>query len=247
MCGIFGFITRAGEGPEIARLRRLALITQTRGEHAFGLAWLNSDGAIQTFKRPGPAQACLDELDRCRDAIIVVGHCRYATHGSPQDNRNNHPHASGGGQLIHNGVVHNHDDLVRQYDLRPQTECDSEVLGLLMARCPGTTNQRAAWAANQAMGDLAMLAVWRKPARLLVARRGRPLHFGQGRDGYYFGSLPDGLPGRAQAVTDRTSRVLGYEGGELALVGQPIALGPGGAEVVDAQFDHPNTLRISDL
>lgn len=247
MCGIFGFITRQGEGPEIARLRRLALITQTRGEHAFGLAWLNSDGAIETFKRPGPAQNYLDELERCRDAIIVIGHCRYATHGSPADNRNNHPHPVGAGQFVHNGVVHNHEDLVERYGLRPQTQCDSEVLGLLMVRCPGTSNQRAAWAANQALGDLAMLAVWRKPARLLVARRGRPLHFGQAAHGYYFASLPEGLPGRPGVVTDRTSRVLGYQDGELALVGQPIALGPGGTGVGGAQIDHPNTLEIQEL
>lgn len=237
MCGIFGFITKRGEGPQIALLRRIALITQTRGEHAFGLAWLNAQGTIQTFKRPGPAQMHLDQLERCRDAIIVVGHCRYATHGSPADNRNNHPHPAGAGRLVHNGVVHNHDDLVERFCLRPRTQCDSEVLGLLMARCPGTANHRAAWAANQALGDLAMLAIWRKPARLLVARRGRPLHVGQGRDGYYFASLAAGLPGRAQAVPDRTSRVLAHRDGELDLVGQPIALGPGGS-----QFDHSNTL-----
>lgn len=241
MCGIFGFITREGEGPEIARLRRLAMITQTRGEHAFGLAWLNESGSIQTFKTPGPAQNHLDELERCRDAIIVIGHCRYATHGSPSDNRNNHPHPVGTGQFVHNGVVHNHAGLIERYDLRPQTQCDSEVLGLLMARCPGTANQRAAWAANQAVGDLAMLAMWRKPARLLVARRGRPLHFGQAAHGYYFASLPDGLPGRPGAVTDRTSRVLAYQGGELGLWSEPIALGPGGTDVGDGQLNHPNT------
>ena len=39
-------------------------------------------------------------------AAVVVGHCRYATHGSPRDNRNNHPHPAGSGQLMHNGVVH---------------------------------------------------------------------------------------------------------------------------------------------
>ena len=57
MCGIFGFISSEGKGPEVARLRRLALITQSRGDHAFGLAWLDEDGSIQTFKRPGPAKA----------------------------------------------------------------------------------------------------------------------------------------------------------------------------------------------
>ena len=72
MCGIFGFITREGEGPQIARLRRLALITQTRGEHAFGLAWLGADGAIQTFKRPDPAQMKPEVVVRRADAESIL-------------------------------------------------------------------------------------------------------------------------------------------------------------------------------
>ncbi len=233
MCGIFGFITRQGEGPEIARLRRLAMITQRRGEHAFGLAWLNAGGAIQTFKRPGPAQMYLEELNRCRDAIIVIGHCRYATHGAPGENRNNHPHPAGGGELVHNGVVHNHQELVGQYHLKPQSACDSEVLGLLMARCPGTIAQRSAWAANQALGPLAMLGLWGNPARLLVVRNGRPLHCGEGREGWYLASLAQGLPGRVRAVSEHSTRVLAYEKGELRMDGEPIGL---------AGFNHPNTL-----
>ena len=223
MCGIFGFISRAGEGPDLARLRRIALITQTRGEHAFGLAWLDRQNRIQTFKRPGPAEDHLDALEQCRDAIVVVGHCRLATHGSPQDNRNNHPHPAGRGYLVHNGVVHNHLDLAQRYGLRPRSACDSEVLGLLMARCPGLLVQRVAWTASQTCGDLALLGLWRKPARLLVARRGRPLHFGEGRTGFYFASLPEGLPGRVQAITDHSVHVLTYESGALHLDSRAIA------------------------
>jgi hypothetical protein len=26
---------------------------------------------------------------------LVIGHCRWATHGAPKDNRNNHPHQAG--------------------------------------------------------------------------------------------------------------------------------------------------------
>lgn len=242
MCGIFGFITSEGEGPEIGRLRRLALITQTRGEHAFGLACLGADGTtFEIFKRPGPAHRYLDELERCRRAVVVIGHCRYATHGSPLDNRNNHPHVAGGGFLAHNGVIYNHQDLARRFRLRPQTECDSEILGLLMARCPGTIAQRAAWTTNQARGPLAMLGLWRRPARLLVVRRGKPLHLGQGRDGFYFASLPDGLPGRVRAVTEDSARVLAHENGALRLADGPIDLAADG-HLGSGLFNHPNTL-----
>lgn len=55
------------------------------------------------------------------------------------------------------------------------------------------------------------------------------------------------LPGRPHAVTDRTSRVLGYQNGQLGMVGQPIVLEPGGAEVGEARFDHLNTLKMLEL
>ena len=130
----------------------------------------------------------------------------------------------GAGVFVHNGVVYNHRDLAQRHQLQMQTECDSEVLGLLATRCGGTLAQRAAWVANQAMGDLAILGLWARPARLLVARRGRPLHVGVGAGGYYFASLPQGLPGKPVAVTDATSRLLRYEQRELRLEGQPIQL-----------------------
>lgn len=210
MCGIFGYITHHGQGPQVARLRRIALMTQSRGEDAFGLAWLEADGQMGIFKRQGPAQDWLDELERCRSAVALIGHCRWATHGAPTDNRNNHPHAAGRGWLAHNGVVRNYSELAQQFQLGLKTQCDSEVLGLLMARCPGSLKQRSAWAANQARGDLAILGLWRRPARLLVVRRGKPLHLGQGRDGAYFASLPEGLPSKPQTVADGTTRVLEY-------------------------------------
>jgi len=224
MCGIFGFVTSGGQGPDISRLRRIAVITQTRGDHAFGLAWLDADGDIDTFKRPGPAKSHLDELERCRNAVVVIGHCRYATHGSPRDNRNNHPHAAGAGLFVHNGVIFNHDQLARRHGLSMRSQCDSEILGLLMGRCGGSIAQRSAWAANQAFGDLAMLGLWRDPARILIARRGRPLCFGRGRDGFYFASLPEGLPGEVKAVADYSTRVLAFRDGAVGLEGAAIRL-----------------------
>jgi glucosamine 6-phosphate synthetase-like amidotransferase/phosphosugar isomerase protein len=210
MCGVFGFITKNGNGPDLARLRRIAIETQQRGHHAFGLAWLDAQGAIHTFKRPGPATANLGDLAACRGATAVIGHCRWATHGAPEVNRNNHPHRAGRGWFVHNGVVRNHTSLVHQFRLAPETECDSEVLGLLIARFPGALGLRAARAAELVEGPLAMLGLWRKPARLLVVRNGNPLSFAETTGGFYFGSLPGELPGRVLSITDEYAGVLTY-------------------------------------
>ena len=215
MCGIFGFITKNGRGPDLARLKRIAIETQQRGNHAFGLAWLGRDGGIHTFKRPGPATANLGDLDQCRGAAVLIGHCRWATHGSPSDNRNNHPHPAGRGWFVHNGVVQNHASLVRKYQLAMRSQCDSEVLGLLMAKFPGALGLRAARAAEMAEGRLAILGLWRKPARLLIVRNGNPLSFGETDGGFYFGSLPEELPGKVVSLTDRYAGALVYDRGEI--------------------------------
>ena len=217
MCGLFGFITKDGDGPDLDRLQRIATETEARGRHAFGLAWVGLDGRLHTFKRPGPATDCLGDLEACRRAAAVIGHCRWATHGDPKDNRNNHPHPAGRGWLVHNGVVRNHAALAKHYRLPVQTECDSEVLGLLIARHAGALELRAAHTAVLADGPLALLGLWANPVRLLMARRGRPLFFGESRHGFYFGSLPGKLPGQVKPLFDHIACTLTYHGGGLKL------------------------------
>jgi len=222
MCGIFGFASTDGRGPDLARLRWIAAETEARGRHAFGLAWVDASGAMHAFKRPGAATAALGDLDACRHAVAIIGHCRWATHGDPQDNRNNHPHPAGRGWLVHNGVVRNYAALLRRYRLRPRTDCDSEVLGLLMMRRAGTLAQRAAWAAGQTEGPLALLGLWRNPVRLVVVRRGNPLWFAHTPGGLYFASLPAGLPSQVFPVADDSVSVLRLDDGSLRHPDLPI-------------------------
>jgi glucosamine--fructose-6-phosphate aminotransferase (isomerizing) len=218
MCGIFGFITTSGRGPELHRLKRIAEETQSRGVHAFGLAWI-ADEEIHVFKRPGSASADPNDLNRCRGAKVVIGHCRYATHGDPRDNRNNHPHAAGSGYFVHNGVVVNHADLTWRHRLVQRTQCDSEVLGLLLAKTSGKLISRAARVARMATGPLAILGIWRNPMRLVIVRNGNPLCFGETEDGFYFGSLPGELPGQAASLVDRYAGVLTFTGDDLLVEG----------------------------
>jgi hypothetical protein len=79
-----------------------------------------------------------------------------------------------------------------------------------MARFVGTLGWRAVQTARVAEGRLAMLGVWRKPARLLIVRNGNPLCFGETDGGFYFGSLADQLPGNVTAVTDGYAGVLSF-------------------------------------
>lgn len=59
---------------------------------------------------------------------------------------------------------------------------------------------------------------------MLLVRRGRPLHFGQGHGGFYIASLAAGLPGKVKAVADRSARVLAYDNGDVRLDGDALPL-----------------------
>jgi len=193
MCGIFGFISKQGRPIDLAIAKRVARDTEIRGNHAFGFAWIGADGKMHVFKRPGPASANLDDLDRARDAVALIGHCRWATHGAADDNRNNHPHPCGKGALVHNGVIRNHFTL--GVGLTRATECDTEVLcHLIKGRGCNLTN--VVEAINASHGPLAILALWRKPIRLVVAKRGNPVFASQVKYGVYFGSRYQALPGK---------------------------------------------------
>jgi hypothetical protein len=238
VCGCFAYITKHGRGPDVQILKALAVVTETRGRDAFGLAWLNAGEPIQTFKRAGAASDNLDDLMQCAVAQVVIAHCRWATHGSPKRHENNHPHQAGAGFIVHNGVIAEHATIAQEHKLDTITDCDSEVFGLLMAKFRGKLRDRAARAAVIASGNMAVLGIWANPARLLVLRDSRPLHFGETEDGIYFASLAACLPGSPAMLTDARARVLTYEGGKLYL-GSTDLIFPRAAEPVEVPVTAP--------
>jgi glucosamine 6-phosphate synthetase-like amidotransferase/phosphosugar isomerase protein len=206
MCAIFGFIAKADRSPRIETLAAIARGNIVRGPHAFGFAWIDDHGRLHCYKQTGRVTDHLGVLALARNARMLVGHLRYATHGDYTDNINNHPHPADGGWLVHNGVVHNYRDLVREKRLWPVSECDSEALGLLIERASGTLRERTAKAIKLTDGNLAMLGLWSRPATMIAARRGNPLHTAEASEGLYLATLASGLPGRPREVAD--NRVL---------------------------------------
>lgn len=208
MCGVFGFIASDEAGPNIERLADLAVSAERRGPHAFGWAYLNADGRLLHYKSPGRVSEHLDLLEDLVGARAVIGHCRFATAGSPENNLNNHPFACDGGFIIHNGVIPEAEEIAARLSLRPVSECDSELLSLLVETAEGRTYRERVLAAVEAVMPparaLVLAGLW-KPGRLVLARAGNPLFVGRGRRGLYFGSSPGPLPS-ARSMADHTVR-----------------------------------------
>lgn len=200
MCGVFGFVAKDKGELNMKILERIARVTQRRGPHAWGMAWIDSRGRLKMFKQSGRISDSLGLLTMARDARMLIGHCRFATQGDPENNLNNHPHTCDGGFIVHNGVIHDYREIQDKHDLHPVTDCDSETLGLLIEQGAGDLLTRCVKATNAVTGSpLVLLGLW-KPDRLVVVRRGNPLHTGETNRGYYLASLADGLPGEVNAV-----------------------------------------------
>ena len=112
----------------------------------------------------------LRELSILRDARAAICHCRWVTNGSALHNINNHPHPSDGGWIVHNGTIHNHRFLVSSHGLAPSSECDSEVAGLLIEELTGTIRDRVRKTVNLCDGPLALVGLWPRPQRMVIAR-----------------------------------------------------------------------------
>jgi glucosamine 6-phosphate synthetase-like amidotransferase/phosphosugar isomerase protein len=224
MCGVFGFVSRDGGKVNLDVLGRIAEVTERRGPHAFGFAWIDRRGRTKCFKQTGRISDHLGLLMMAADARLLVGHCRFATQGSSEDNINNHPHPADGGWIVHNGVIREYARLVDWFDLYPVSGCDSEVLGLLIEQGAGNVLDRCRSAVRVASPDagtlfgqpLVLLGLWPRPDRLVAVRRGNPLHFGRTEQGYYLASLADGLPGEVHAIKDNTARLFTRKGVEHA-------------------------------
>lgn len=134
MCRILGFSLGANkeelDAGEIAAILFPALVHQ--GPHAYG--WMSWDGeSIEHEKFPGRCDTkaawenILENVDPA--ARWFVGHTRYATHGSPENNVNNHPVPHRNIIGVHNGVLRNHDSILAITGREdPTCEVDSEAI-----------------------------------------------------------------------------------------------------------------------
>ncbi len=131
MCGFIGFTGRKpAKDILIDGLERL----EYRGYDSAGIALLNDDDSLTVKKKAGR----VSELrEMCKEgeysSTCGIGHTRWATHGGVTG-VNAHPHRCGKVALIHNGIIEDYNDIIREYGLSDKlvSETDTEVVAALL-------------------------------------------------------------------------------------------------------------------
>ena len=102
-------------------------------------SWCNPDAwGIFTdsfrYKETGNYKTKDSVINSLKDTDWVVGHNRYATTGDKEKLKNNHPFESRNFRLVHNGVIHNHKELITEHKLSYKGDTDSLVILYLIEK-----------------------------------------------------------------------------------------------------------------
>jgi len=147
MCSIFGigfykdhkFKDEATLTGVISRLFKEAEIS---GRRASGISIMR-EKTVHVLRRPvsGSKLAATDEYmdfmnsslkDMCgaNRLMSIIGHCRWPTQGSPENNLNNHPQVIGNIIGVHNGVINNDHELFKSFIkvIDRKAEVDTEII-----------------------------------------------------------------------------------------------------------------------
>jgi hypothetical protein len=150
MCGIFGLVLRSDarfDRKQVPKLiTRFYALAESRGKEAAGLAVVLRD-RIEVVKRPVRARRFLRdpetravlravvEATAADDPLIVLGHTRMVTNGSPDNPDNNQPVIRDDLIGLHNGIVVNDGELWgRHPELDRTYEVDTEVILAIVAQ-----------------------------------------------------------------------------------------------------------------
>ena len=228
MCGIVAYVGNRRAYPVLIKgLQRL----EYRGYDSAGVGLITEDdNKIIIYKQAGKVSDLLAYIaDQNTNGSIGIGHTRWATHGSPNQ-QNSHPHSSSDGRysLIHNGIIENYSSLKKALKDKGyvfKSDTDSEVLMFLIEDVyknalsskelkveEKTLFEAIRIALNEVVGAYAIVVLDQdKPEELCAARKGSPLVIGIGNGEYFVAS-------DASPIIEYTDKVIYLEDNEVALI-----------------------------
>jgi glucosamine 6-phosphate synthetase-like amidotransferase/phosphosugar isomerase protein len=194
MCGIAGYsLHRASRIDRTLAAQALLAGIAERGADAVGYAYRSDGGTLSVHKQRSGASALLERISIPAAATEALIHVRDYTKGHPTIAANNHPIGHGAVRGVHNGIIHNDEEIFARYGFKrqkPKMTVDSEaIFALINAEGPR----------GKVLEELrgSMATAWldeRMRNTVFVARGvGRPLWLGEGKSEVFFASTKDAL------------------------------------------------------
>ncbi|WP_428773231.1 glutamine--fructose-6-phosphate transaminase (isomerizing) [Vibrio sp.] len=213
MCGIVGAVAQRDVAEILVEgLRRL----EYRGYDSAGIAVVDGEAQLTRVRRLGKVQELADAVEQAEvNGGTGIAHTRWATHGEPSE-ANAHPHISGDINVVHNGIIENHEELrelliERGYQFESQT--DTEVIAHLVEwelRSASSLLEAVQNSVKQLEGAYGTVVMDRNDnSRLVVARSGSPIVIG-------FGVGENFLASDQLALLNVTRRFMYLEEGDVA-------------------------------
>lgn len=228
MCGIFGYIGKKNNAPQIV-LKGLKTL-EYRGYDSWGIA-IKENSKLKTRMSKLEAEKHIGKIAETNINLgffstksnLAIGHTRWATHGGVTK-ENAHPHFDCNKQiaLIHNGIVENYNEIKDKLIKKGHkllSETDTEVIVHLieenLKKEGFATSVRMAF--NQLNGLNAIVVMNTQSAEIIGAKNGSPLAIGKNQDELLIAS-------DASGIIPYTNRLLFLKDNEMVILGKDIQL-----------------------
>ncbi len=216
MCGIVGYIgNKPGKDIVLKGLEAL----EYRGYDSAGIALID-DGHAEVFKQVGRVGGLVEEVSgKDLKARLVMGHTRWATHGSVTE-QNAHPQANNDGTIfvVHNGIIENFAEIrdkLKSEGYHFDSQTDTEVIPNLIdyyLKQLGSFEDAFKAALGDVRGAYSIVAISTgEPETLYAARLSSPLVIGVGDGEHILASDPS-------AIMDHTKKVIYLEDYDIAVI-----------------------------
>ena len=131
MCGIFGNFNIN----DANIFYDLGKYSETRGKEASGFIAV-SDFQQKIKKFPYPFSDRIVKQNILKEKLFsdntsFIGHTRLKTHGDEEIDDNNQPVSCEDISVVHNGIIVNYQEIIKDFNLKPVGEVDSEIIPLL--------------------------------------------------------------------------------------------------------------------
>lgn len=177
MCGIIGYT--GSENVKDVLLDALELL-EYRGYDSAGIAVKDETSHVTNVYKCAGRVSDLRAICDSKKILSTcgIGHTRWATHGGVTD-INAHPHKCGKVAIIHNGIIENYYDIIREYGLADMlvSETDTEVVAALLDKLyDGDPVKTIKKAVNIISGSFALCIMFADhPGKIYAVRNVSPM------------------------------------------------------------------------